>query len=40
VPSPDLIAAADRHGDRILDRATTDGALLAAIAAAMLTLAG
>ena len=33
VPAPALLRAAERHGDRVLDRATGDAALLSAIAA-------
>ncbi len=33
IPSPALVHSAERHGDRILDRATGDAPLLIAIAA-------
>ena len=35
LPLPALVHAAERHGDRILDRATGDAPLLAAIAASI-----
>jgi hypothetical protein len=35
VPAPALLRAAERHGDRVLDRATGDAALLSAIAASL-----
>ena len=35
MPSTALLRAAERHGDKVLDRATGDGALLSAIAASL-----
>ena len=35
IPQPALVHAAERHGDRILDRATGDASLLTAIAASI-----
>ncbi len=35
VPLPELVHAAERHGDRILDRRTGDATLLSAIAASI-----
>lgn len=35
IPSPALVHAAERYGDRILDRATGDASLLTAIAASI-----
>jgi hypothetical protein len=34
-PAPALLRAAEHHGDRVLDRATGDAALLGAIAASL-----